>query len=93
MRFNGVPAWRSRNVSDHAQAKPALAGRRGATGTPSPSRSGTQAPSEPRRGQLAPPRASSVAVGRTVRSPSGVSKVRAPSAIPVRRWRGRIATP
>ena len=39
MRFSGVPAWRSRNVSDQGQAKPALAGRRGETVAPSPSSS------------------------------------------------------
>ncbi len=70
-RLSGAPANRSRNRSDQATAKPALAGSRGATSTPSPSRSGTQRPSEPSRGQLAPPSASRAARGWISAGPIG----------------------
>ena len=62
--------------------------------TPLPASSGTQAASEPRRGQLAPPRASTVARAATCRSPWGTAKRRAPSgAQPSQRWRMWNCTP
>ena len=59
-RLAGEPLDR---MSVQATSKPTLAGRRGATATPSASSAGTQAPSEPSRGQLAPPRARTRRVG------------------------------
>ena len=54
----------------------------------------TQPPSEPSRGQLAPPGASTVTEGATATTPSGVSKRSAPSAShPVQRWRSAKRTP
>ena len=65
MRFSGAPAKRPRKWSDQAMWKPQLAGRSGAT----PSSSPAQAPSEPSRGQEAPPSASTVAAGRSMHRP------------------------
>ena len=65
MRFSGAPAKRPRRWSDQAMWKPQLAGRSGAT----PSSSPAQAPSEPSRGQEAPPSASTVAAGRSSTGP------------------------
>jgi hypothetical protein len=73
---------------------PTLAGRNGATAAPRAASRGAQAPSEPSRAQLAPPRARIVARGRTRRGPSGVSKVRSPAAFqPVQVERRFSATP
>ncbi len=53
-----------------------------------------QLPSEPSRGQLAPPSANTVASARSVTAPDGVSNISAPSsAQPVQRCRGLNATP
>mmetsp|Transcript_116494 Transcript_116494/g.323857 ORF Transcript_116494/g.323857 Transcript_116494/m.323857 type:complete len:307 (+) Transcript_116494:327-1247(+) len=78
-------------------SKPQLAGCSGATSTPRAASHGAQAPSEPSCGHEAPPSASSVAVGVTRRSPSGVAKRSAPipgsAAQPVQRWRIANLTP
>ena len=55
-------------------------GRRAAARSAQSGSSDTQAPSEPSRGQDAPPSANTVARGRSNRSPSGVAKRNAPSA-------------
>ncbi|MNY17440.1 hypothetical protein D3C86_1507590 [compost metagenome] len=89
----GWPAKRSRNRGDQATSKPTLEGRKGAMATPASASQGVQAASEPSLAQLAPPRASTTASGRSVRSPSVVSKLRAPSFQPVQRERVRISTP
>ena len=81
---------RQGNPWDQAIVAPTLAGRKGRTGTPAGSSQGVQAASEPSRGQLAPPSASSTASGRSRRSPSGVSKTRAPSRQPFHVERVRI---
>src|SRR3954464_984946 len=60
MFFSGVPAWRLRNMSDQATAKPQLAGRRGAI-TMSEKRA-VQLPSAPSLGQEAPPSARTTAL-------------------------------
>ncbi len=92
MRLSGVPAKRARRWSDQATAKPILAGRRGAMATSGSS--AVQPPSEPSRGQEAPPSASTIASARCSASPSGVAKRAAPSgARPIQRWRVRSATP
>jgi hypothetical protein len=80
MRLSGVPARRLRNGCDHGTRKPQLAGRSGLIVTPASARAATQPPSEPSRGQLAPPSASTVASGRSVTIvPSGRAKASAPS--------------
>ena len=91
--FTGRPAKRSRNRGDQATSKPALAARKGDSVAPRASTSPLQAPSEPRRGQLAPPRARTTASGRSIRSPSGVSNIQAPSRRPTQRDRVRTSTP
>ncbi len=52
-----------------------------------------QAPSEPRRGQEAPPQARMVARAAMVVSPAGVSTRSASPSQPAQRWRGRMSTP
>ncbi|MNQ87038.1 hypothetical protein D3C85_1022480 [compost metagenome] len=91
--LTGWPAKRSRSRGDQATSKPTLEGRKGATATPASSSAGTQVASEPSLAQLAPPRARTTAWGRSSRSPSGVSKARAPSVQPIQRERVRISTP
>ncbi len=92
--FNGWPAKRSRNGADQATSKPLLAGRSARTSTPASTRCGTHVPSEPVRGQLAPPSASTVASGRTTDSPSAVRSRSAPSSVqPSQRWRTASSTP
>ncbi|MND87392.1 hypothetical protein D3C77_336450 [compost metagenome] len=91
--FNGWPAKRSRNSGDQVRSKPTLAGWNGTTAAPTPSSAGTQAASEPNRAQLAPPSARTTASGRSIRSPSGVSKASAPPCQPVQRERVRTSTP
>ena len=59
-----------------ATSKPQLDGRSGATATPRSASRGTQAPSEPSRAQLPPPRASTTARQVTWHSPAGVAKRR-----------------
>ena len=61
IRFSGWPSKRSRNTSDQWATKPQFAGRSGATATPAFASASTQPPSEPSRGQLAPPSASTTA--------------------------------
>ena len=53
--FSGCPWNRCLKTSLHLASKPQLAERRGATATPFCARMSTQAPLDPRRGQLAPP--------------------------------------
>jgi len=71
--LSGWPSKRSRKISDQATVKPELAGRSGEILTPLAASVCTHAPSEPRRGQLAPPSASTVALAAISRCPSGVS--------------------
>ena len=61
IRFSGWPSKRSRNTSDQLATKPQFAGRSGATAMPAFASTSTQPPSEPSRGQLAPPSASTTA--------------------------------
>ncbi len=94
MRLSGSPSKRSRNTADQFTSTPALAGRSGAMPMPARAMISAQLPSEPRRGQLAPPSASTVASARSVTTPDGVSNVSAPSSPqPVQRWRGLNTTP
>ena len=62
--FSGSPAWRLLKCSLQPTSKPQLDGCSGARSTPRACSQGHQAPSEPRRGQLAPPSASTVALRR-----------------------------
>src|SRR5690606_13514107 len=62
------------------------------TGTPASRNTGTQAASEPSRGQLAPPSASTATPGRTCRAPCAVSN-RNPCSSPTQRQRVRNSTP
>ena len=61
--FSGCPSKRSRKMSDQATVKPELAGRSGDILTPLAASVSAHDPSEPSRGQLAPPSASTVACG------------------------------
>jgi len=75
-------------------SKPQFEGRKGATSTPRADRNGVQLPSAPRRGQLAPPSASTVASAMKVNSPPGVPKRSAPSPVqPCHLWRAWKTTP
>ena len=62
MPLSGWPSKRSRKMSDQATVKPQLAGRSGDIVTPLAASVSTHAPSDPSRGQLAPPSASTVAL-------------------------------
>ena len=78
-----------RNVSDHAISSPQFDGRNGARATPRCARTFFQPPSEPRRGQLAPPSARIVASAASVsRRPSlsttGAAPSRSTNLAPVR---------
>ena len=87
MGFKGSPAKRF-ITSDQAIAKPQLAGRKGAISKPSCESGSTQSPVAPRRGQDAPPRASTTASALMMRSPSGVTMRNAPSCVkPRNSWR------
>lgn len=81
-------------ISDDAR-NPQLAGRRGAGGAPDAARILAQPPSEPSRGQLAPPRASRRASARSAAStPSAPRKQGRPDASqPVQVERNRSSTP
>ncbi len=63
--FSGSPPKRSRKCALHATWKPALAAFSGAIFTPLLAKVSTQPPSLPSRGQLAPPRASTVTSAAT----------------------------
>ena len=80
--LSGWPSKRSRKIPDQATVKPQLAGRSGDIATPFAESVSTHAPSEPSRGQLAPPSASTVAPALTVNSPSGVRNQRSPVLFP-----------
>ena len=93
-RFSGWPSKRRRNASDQSTRKPQLDGTSGATATPFSTRSSAQSPVEPRRGQLAPPSASTVASAATTSSLPGASKTSRPSSSqPSQRRRVRNSTP
>src|ERR1700744_3257310 len=77
--LSGWPSKRSRKISDQATVKQQLAGRSGDMVTPLAASVSTQAPSEPSRGQLAPPSADPGAGGSTTTGPSEVSNVRCPA--------------
>ncbi len=88
MRFSGVPSNRLRKCSDQAVVKPQFAGRSGATRPGGNAR--TQAPSEPSRGQDAPPSASTTGPAAA----AGGSNTGAPAASqPSQRCRGWKRTP
>ena len=91
--LTGDPANRSRKASLQATSKPQLAGRKGMIRTLRAFSHGTQAASEPRRGQLAPPRASRHASARTSKRPAAVSNVYPSFSNPIQRWRGMSRTP
>src|SRR5258708_13204708 len=76
--LSGWPSKRSRKMPDQATAKPQLADRSGDMVTPLPARMSTHAPSEPSRGQLAPPSASTVAFASPTRVSSQVSNQKHP---------------
>ena len=80
MRFSGWPSKRAANTGDQPIRTPQLLARKSAIRTPWPRNIGTHAPSEPMRGQDAPPSASKTASGRTASAPEGVSKARSPCA-------------
>ena len=92
--FSGWPSKRSRKISDHATLNPQLAGCSGDIVTPLAASVSTHPPSDPSRGQLAPPSASTVASASTAREPSGLTNERRPSpSQPVQRWRNANCTP
>jgi hypothetical protein len=72
--FSGAPACLAARCSLQPMSKPQFDGRSGAVSTPAACSAGSQAPSEPSRGQLPPPSASSTASARTVTSPAGAWK-------------------
>ena len=72
--FTGTPANFWRKWSVQSTSNPQLAGCRDSTVTPRASNHGTQAPSDPSFGQLAPPKARMTASAVTVLEPSGISK-------------------
>ena len=78
---------------DQSTRKPMFAGFQSVICTPFSRSQGTQAPSEPSRCQLAPPRARMVTLGERVCGPVGVSNVKAAPSKPVQRQRLRISTP
>ena len=83
MRLSGSPSNRSRNIADQfddaRRSWQAAAAR-----SPMPARVmiSAQLPSEPSRGQLAPPSASTVASARTSMRPDGVSNVERAIVVP-----------
>ena len=80
--FSGAPANLLTISSLQADtSKPQLLGCNGAQDTPLPASLSTQAPSEPRRDQLPPPRASSTASLWIVFSPSGLWISKPPSVL------------
>src|SRR3989344_5363953 len=98
----GWPAWRLVRCSDQpsrpspvgATSKPQLAARKGAMSTPRSCSQGAQRPSEPRRDQLPPPRASRVARGWAMTEPTGAVKVSSPASVqPCQLWRVCTRTP
>ncbi len=89
MRFKGSPAKRPANHGLQATEKPMFAGAKGAV----PGIQAAHAPSEPRRGQEAPPHARIVTGAARRHSPCGVSTRRAQPSQPAQRWRGRSSTP
>ncbi|OIQ71949.1 hypothetical protein GALL_464300 [mine drainage metagenome] len=92
--FSGSPSKRSRKISDQATVNPQLAGLSGDIFVPFAANIFTQPASDPSRGQLAPPSASTVARASTALSPSGVWNSNWPLAFqPVQRWRSENCTP
>ena len=87
MRFNGAPSKR-RIASDQPTLKPQFDGLSRAMATPRAASRSTQLASEPSRGQLAPPSASTVtsAAMAASRSPCAKRSRPAPSQ-PSQRWR------
>ena len=81
-RLSGWPSKRVRKLSDQSAMKPQLAGRSGVTSIPALARTSTQRPSEPSRGQLAPPSASTVASACALTSPSGCAEEQGAIVIP-----------
>ena len=79
--LSGVPSNRPANVSVQSTCTPTFAGRSGATASPRSTKGSTHPPSDPRRGQDAPPRAktdtsaatgsSAPVEGQVVTSPTG----------------------
>ena len=78
---------------DQSTRSPALAGWNGATGRPACAKYPAQAPSEPSRAQLAPPKAMTVAGALTDSIPCGVSNRCAAPFHPTQRQRVRTCNP
>jgi len=92
--FRGAPSWRSSNTADQSTRIPQLAGRSGSTAMPRASSNETQEPSEPTRGQLAPPSASTAAsAGISIRPSDPVNTRRPSSDHPSQRCPVRMSTP
>ena len=100
--FSGTPANRSAKCCVHSTRMPQLAGRRSLIFTPAPRSTSTHVPSEPTRGQLAPPnanRATSLATSIVLppctekRDRRGSAVPSGDSAHPSHRWRTSIVTP
>ena len=93
--LSGWPSKRSRKISDQATVNPQLAGRSGEIATPFAASVSTHPPSDPSRGQLAPPSASTVACASTTRVSIGRRRTtsRPSSSQPVQRWRSANCTP
>src|SRR5690606_7677609 len=102
--LSGSPAKRSAKYGDQPgvlrpgrtpTSKPQFEGRKRARGTSKARRVSNHAPSEPRRGQLAPPRARTTAGASTVSGPEGDSKrsLEGADSKPVQRCRIRNRTP
>src|SRR5271165_61457 len=81
-------------TADQPTTKPQLAGLSAATSTPASRKASTQPPSEPSRGQDAPPSANTAAAASTERSPSDETKRNLPACPnPTKRERGLSVTP
>jgi hypothetical protein len=94
MFLTGVPAKFVANPSVQATCTPQFAGRNGFTATPAVRSTSTHVPSEPTRGQLAPPSASTVMSAAAVMTVPSATRKRLPrSAGPSQRWRVSIVTP
>ncbi len=87
IRFSGVPAWRAM-CGLHPAVNPQLAGRNGVT---APGKAAAHAPSEPSRGQDAPPSASTT--GPVATAAAGSNRGAPAASHPSQRCRMRNCTP
>src|ERR1700722_18466990 len=84
--LSGWPSKRARKISDQVTLNPQLAGVRGEIATPLAASTSIHPPSDPSRGQLAPPSASTAARASTWLIPPGVANESLPSFLqPVQR--------